>query len=386
MDGLKILYVIDYFRDPNAGTEGQLFELIKGLPDRYVQPHLLVFEESPWLKENCFPCEYSVLGSRSLKSFKTWLALNAKARQFRSEGYSVCHVFFNDPSVICPPVFRMHGIKTLISRRDMGYWYTPFLKNVLRVTGRFSSGAIVNSEAVKRITVYSERLPENLVEVIYNGYHLSDSADEILSLSSTDALVSLKANGRLLMGLVANIRPIKRIGDAIEALKLLRQSTPDLDLVIIGAGDPAELNALAARAGIDGRVHFLGARGDVRACLRYLDIGVLCSESEGFSNAIIEYMRAGLPVVCSDVGGNGEAVIHGDSGYLFPAGDIEAFADCIQKLASNAGERERIGSNAAAESSRRFGMSAMIDAHVKHYRRVLGVAGHDAHCRTKGGG
>ena len=114
----RVLFVIDYFRDPHAGTEGQLFRLVQGLDRTKFEPHLLVFEESPWLKDNGFPCDWSVLGHRSLRSPVTWAALFGKARGFRKQGFRLAHVFFNDPSVICPPVFRLCGIKTLLSRRD----------------------------------------------------------------------------------------------------------------------------------------------------------------------------------------------------------------------------------------------------------------------------
>ena len=70
-----LLYVIDYFRDPHAGTEGQLCALVEGLDGSEFAPHLLVFEDSPWLREKGFPCEYTVLGHRSLASPATWLAL-----------------------------------------------------------------------------------------------------------------------------------------------------------------------------------------------------------------------------------------------------------------------------------------------------------------------
>lgn len=115
-----LLYVIDYFRNPHAGTEGQLYALVEGLDKSEFAPHLLVFEDSPWLREYEFPCEYTVLGHRSLASPATWFAMLRLARRFRQQGYRLAHVFFNDPSVICPPVFRSQGIKTIISRRDMG--------------------------------------------------------------------------------------------------------------------------------------------------------------------------------------------------------------------------------------------------------------------------
>lgn len=363
---VRVLFVIDNFRNPNAGTEGQLFNLVKGLDRSKVHPHLLVFEESSWLRGNGFPCQYTVLGSRSLKSPTTWAELYQHGRRMRGEGIALAHVFFNDPSLICPPIFKFCGIRTLISRRDMGYWYTPIIKSLLRFTGRFASGVIANSQAVKQITMKAEGFSDDAVSVIYNGFN-----DSVLDVNAetgfSDQLKQLKERGRLIIGLVANIRPIKRIGDVIRALGLLKDNNPDLDVVVIGSGDSSELEALAVELGIGSRVHFLGACSDVPQCLPYLDIGMLSSESEGFSNSLVEYMRAELPVVCSAVGGNPEAVESGVNGFLYPVGNIDELRKAIEILANDEKLRAKMGAKGKEMALNRYSMDAMISAHTALY-------------------
>jgi L-malate glycosyltransferase len=365
-----LLYVIDYFRDPHAGTEGQLFALIEGLDRSEFAPHLLVFEDSPWLREHGFPCDYTVLGSRSLASPLTWYALARLVRGFRRQGYRLAHVFFNDPSLICPPVFRMFGIHTLLSRRDMGYWYTPALARILRITGRFAEGVIANSKAVKAVTVAEEGFAEKDIHVIYNGYPDSKVGSSIVNPQTT-LLANLREQGCLLMGLVANIRPIKRIGDAVACLGLLRETVPHLNLVVIGAGDGADLIRQARDHGVEERLHLMGGSDDVAGCLGYLDIGILCSESEGFSNAIVEYKRAGLPVVCSEVGGNPEAITHGEDGFVFPVGNTESLAEAVRALAGDPELRKTMGELAKQNAEREFSMDRMLEAHQSLYRAVL---------------
>lgn len=360
MTASKILFVIDYFRDPHAGTEGQFFSLIRGLDRTLFDPHLLVFEESPWLRENPFPCSYTVLGHRSLKSPLTWFRLLRLGRAFRADGYRLAHVFFNDPSIICPPVLKLCGIKTLLSRRDMGYWYTPAMKGILRLTGRFASGVIVNSEAVKGVTVSAEGFAEDRVHVIYNGYE--DQCTEL-----TD---SYDFENRQVMVLVANVRPIKRIEDAIEGLSLLRDTAPRLNLVVIGSGDASALKTLADARGIADRVHFLGARDDIDRCLAGADLGILCSESEGFSNALVEYMRAGLPVVCSEVGGNPEAIQHGRNGFTYPVGDVKAFSDCIHTLLEDPTLADKMADQAKTDAMERYSLATMVQSHQALYHQI----------------
>lgn len=367
---MGVLFVIDYFRDPNAGTEGQLFKLIRGLDLSKFEPHLLVFEESPWLKETEFPCQYDVLGSRSLRSFRTWFRLYKYGRLMQNKGFKLAHVFFNDPSVVCPPVFFACGIRTIISRRDMGYWYTKKIKFILRLSGLFVSRVVANSNAVKRITMDSEGYSDDAVSVIYNGF--DEKASESDRKSEICArLRDLKDEGRLVIGLVANIRPIKRIDDAILALGQLKNSHPNLDLVVIGGGDSSELISYADELGVVNRVHFMGASCDVVPCLSYFDIAVLSSESEGFSNSLVEYMRAGLPVVCSAVGGNPEAVENGVNGFLYPAGDADELRKAVEKLAEDKLLRAKMGAKGREMALHRYSMDAMISAHTALYQNYL---------------
>lgn len=366
---IKILFVIDYFRDPNAGTEGQLFQLIGGLDRTRFEPHLLVFRESDWMKKHGFPCDYTVLGCHSLKSPVTWFRLLRAAMGFKRKGIGVAHIFFNDPSIICPPVFRMAGIRSLISRRDMGYWYTPGLKKVLRFVRHFVDGVIVNSKAVRDVTIENEGYDSEAVHVIYNGY--VDAPKKVRTDDLGD-LRALRKNGVLLAGLVANVRPIKRIDDAVRALARLPETTQDVHLVHIGAGNYDRLEALATELGVRGRVHFLGPRSDVPACLELLDIGLLCSDSEGFSNAIVEYLRAGLPVVCSNVGGNPEAVVNGFNGYVYQKGDIDGLASALKRLVEDDAHRLELSQQARTDAGERFGLSAMVEAHQSLYSVSIG--------------
>ena len=360
---IKILYVIDSYQNPNAGTEGQLFQLIKHFDRAKYQPRLLVLKESPWLSENNFPCEFDVLGASSLKSPKTWFSLYRAARKYCQQGYQLAHVYFNDSSVMCPPMFKLAGIKSLISRRDMGYWYNAFYRFILPFTGKCCAGAVVNSAAVGEITQQVEKLTPEKVTVIYNGYEISQS--EIIEI---ERLKAFKGDS-LLLGLVANIRPIKRMQDAIRALANL--SGVDVKLVIIGDGEPEELLQLAESLNIKNKVLFFGASKDVKSCLQYVDIGLLCSESEGFSNAIVEYQFAGLPVVCSAVGGNPEAISHGETGFLYPASNVEKLSQCLQELVSSETLRDKFSAATLEHANKTYSVGKMIAHHEELYNKVL---------------
>src|SRR5690606_14571010 len=152
----KVLFIIDQYKNPYAGTEGQLYKLITNLQDKGVECRLLVFLSSDFLDHSPFPCSVTVLVHHRISSFATWLALWRAAKLLKAQGFSIAHIFFNDPSIIGPPVFWLSGYKVIISRRDMGYWYTRLYTCLLRVNRHLLSGAVVNSNAVKRVTAEVE--------------------------------------------------------------------------------------------------------------------------------------------------------------------------------------------------------------------------------------
>jgi len=251
----------------------------------------------------------------------------------------------------------------------MGYWYTLAYRAMLSLSGRFVSAAITNSDAVRQVTARSEPFDLSGVHVIYNGYEVEATSHDLPA-----DLVGLRNRhpNAVFAGLVANIRPIKRIEDAVMAVGQLQRRGYDLHLLLVGDGNQAGLRLQVSEQGVSEKVHFLGPRVDVKACLKALDIGLLCSESEGFSNAIVEYMQAGLPVVCSSVGGNPEAVEHGETGYLYPCGDIAELTDCLRALSNSSELRERMGHNAMWRARERFGMEAMVTRHQEIYEGLIG--------------
>ena len=119
----------------------------------------------------------------------------------------------------------------------------------------------------------------------------------------------------------------------LRAAKRVLERVPDAAFIIAGEGELKEATQeLASNLGIAERTFFIGRCQDVREVLSISDVCVLSSISEGFSNAILEYMAAGRPVVSTDVGGAREAIVHGENGYLVPAGDHEQMGEHIISL------------------------------------------------------
>ena len=121
------------------------------------------------------------------------------------------------------------------------------------------------------------------------------------------------------------------------------------------------------------RVEVLGPRRDVAELLADSDVFVLSSRSEGFPVSILEAMAAGLPVVASDVGGVGEAVVDGETGFLVPPGDPDALAEALARLVADPLLRQLLGEAGRDRALRLFDVTRYRAAHLDLYRRELAL-------------
>ena len=153
-----------------------------------------------------------------------------------------------------------------------------------------------------------------------------------LSRAELLAELNLPADAQLI-GAVGRLWPQKNYKDLIWAAELLKVVRKDSHLLIIGEG-PQRMQLLRWRDNLEiaDRVHFLGHRDDVPALLPHLSVFWIGSAYEGQSNAVMEAMSYGLPVVASDIPGNRDLVVDKETGYLFPVGDRATLARVTNQL------------------------------------------------------
>lgn len=175
----------------------------------------------------------------------------------------------------------------------------------------------------------------------------------------------------VVIGTVASLTPIKRHDLLLRALAKISRDNPRVQLILLGEGpERANLEALAQQLGIQARVRFLGYRSDVENVLPALDVYACTSDSEGRSNALLEGLATGLPVVSTDVGDHA-AVLDGDSaGLIVPTGDTAALAAALRRLTDDQPLRQSMSANA-----RRIALEQDVGpaaaAHTAFYRRLV---------------
>jgi glycosyltransferase involved in cell wall biosynthesis len=182
-------------------------------------------------------------------------------------------------------------------------------------------------EAARRDAIQRGIVPPEKARVVPNGIPLASfqPASEAMRQSLRQQL-GVAATTRVI-GTVGRLNWAKDQAGLIRAFRLLRERQPDAVLVLIGDGElRGALQQTAHDEGVADSVHFLGDRNDVRELLQGLDLFVLSSVSEGYSMALLEACAVALPIVATDVGGNGEIVRDGETGRLVPASDAAALA------------------------------------------------------------
>jgi len=374
-DPLRVLYILDNFSGPHAGTEGQFWLLFRNLDRARISPSILLLRPSEFLREQVPANSLEVLNVQRLLSLGSIFKLLRAAWRARRDGYKVVHIFFNDSAIVFPIPLKLLGVRVIVSRRDLGFWYTPRKLTLLKFVARFVDGVVANCEAVRTAVVKAEKFPRERVKVIYNG--IGRETDEATPLARSRFAIS---EGARVLVVVANLRPLKRIDDAVRMLARLQAAVGDTHLLVVGedrnsdggVSHQAELQQLAGDLGVADKLHFAGKMSDPMPAIAMADLCILCSETEGLSNTVIEYMLAGKASICTDVGGNSELLEHGQTGYLVPVGDIDAMTRAATELLGDRQRSVSFGERARQRALSKFTARVMVNEQTEMYRRLAG--------------
>lgn len=286
----------------------------------------------------------------------------------------IVHFFLPAAYVLGTPAAVMSRCRIrIMSRRSQNNYQRQLFGSgfVERQWHRRMSAVLGNSRSVVS-QLRSEGVPEAKLHLIYNGVDLSafgrnvprDVARNRLGLSR-DVLVFV---------IVANLIPYKGHADLLLALSRISHLLPENWVLQCAGRDDgigSSLQNLVEELGLTQRVHWLGSVKDIPLLLAAADVALLTSHEEGFSNAIIEYMATGLPTVVTDVGGNAEAIQHGETGFVVPAKNPAALADAILELALDPGKREKMGMAAQDTAKQRYSLEACVESYANLYQKTL---------------
>jgi glycosyltransferase involved in cell wall biosynthesis len=354
-----------------GGTEVQVLELLRGLPAEYRLQVSVLQDAGPLvgtLRQLGFtPEEFPLNGS--LMRLNTAQQIFRLARWLKRNRVELVHVHDFYSTMLAVPAAKLAGTKLIVGRLDLAHWHGPARRAVHAQFSRMADHVVANAEAIRQMLVEEEGVPASRVSVIHNGLDLprfDSRVREGLKSSMPDT------GGAPVVLHVANMNhPVKRQEDLLLALATMRHEGQVLHAFFVGDGPRrAQLERQAAELGVGDLAHFLGHRTDVPALYSRATLGVLCSTAEGMSNAVMEGMAAGLPMVVTAVGGNTDLIVDGERGLVVrperPAQLVQAF----RRLLSQPQKARDMGAAARGFVRRELSLERMVQRHDALYRRV----------------
>jgi N-acetyl-alpha-D-glucosaminyl L-malate synthase BshA len=169
----------------------------------------------------------------------------------------------------------------------------------------------------------------------------------------------------------SNFRPVKRVGDVVRIFAHVREKLPS-KLILIGDGpERLFIQQLVKELKLGDDVHFLGTQDHTEPLFFCADLFLLPSEQESFGLTALEAMACSVPVIGTKIGGLPEVVTHGETGYLFPIGEIKAMADQSVSLLNDSETHGQFRSNARRRATQFFNAEQIIQQYESYYEEIL---------------
>jgi glycosyltransferase involved in cell wall biosynthesis len=284
----------------------------------------------------------------------------------------------NTPATIMKLVDRR--LKVVGHYHNVNTWESQRQENLDRYLALRRDMNVAVSEAVRKDVVARLKIPNNKTTTLYNCVDL----DEFRPMAGQGRIEARAALGygpqHKVVVMVARMVRQKNHELVIRSAREILQTVPETRFLFVGGGpDEEKLIALATKLGVLDAITFLGRRDDVPRLLAAADVAILPSLKEGFSNAVLEAMACGTPLVVSNVGGNAEIIDHGANGFICDVANASSeeptvnevqFLRFLKRLLMDNEFRDQMGA-AALETVRHYGIDSMVREVERLYLEIL---------------
>ena len=360
-----------------GGSERQVAEVAMSLDQRRFRPTVGCFNgrgvRADDLRRAGVPVvEFPV---RSFASPRTALLASQVIAWLRRHRVALVHPFDVPTDLFAVPVARAARVPIVLSsQRGDRRLFSRGEQRALKVIDRLVDGVVVNSDYVRRVLESEFGVPNAKIYTCHNGLDttLFHPADRPERAAAADSVV---------VGIVAALRPEKSIETLIEAFSRLPGASHRLAIVGDGPCKPA-LEEQARRLGVLERTTFTPTTHDVAPWYRRIDVFVLPSLNESFSNSLMEAMASGCTVLATRVGGNPELVRHDVNGRLFEPGDADSLTRELAAVIADPALRKRLAAAGVRTIEEGYTRQRSAQRFGELYEQLLDAAGQ---ARSAGG-
>ena len=367
MSAIRVLHVVTSLEP--GGMENGVCNLAQALLSREVETSVACLERSgPFAERLPDPAAVAVLGKTSGFSIKAVFALWKEIRRRQ------------------PHVIHTHNLGPLIYGALATWWgrSVPLLQGEhsqlapWEMTPKRLKQRRRLYKACRAIHTVSQPQREELIRLGFPGRRIEAIPNGVDTARFRPAdrgaarhLLGLPGDSSVL-GLVGRFGPHKGHRTLLDAFERLAQAHPRAVLVFVGGGGSEEQGIVASLAShpFRDRVHLCGFRSDLEACYPALDLLVLPSTNEGMSNAAIEAMACGVPVLANSGAGNEAIITHGHDGWISDLRQGETLARELAHCLANPAKLRMAGENARQTVESRFSLVQMVEAYHRLYRHL----------------
>ncbi len=344
---------------PVGGAETLLVDLVRGLNSSEFAPEIVCLKEPGTLGEMLakeMPVHSGLLRHKyDLRVLpRLWHLMGNR------EVAAVVTVGAGDKMFWGRLAARLAGVPVVISALHSTGWPDSIgrLNRLLTpITDAFVGVAKAHAEHL----VTREGFPESKVHTIYNGVDTVRFAPRDASKIRHELSVPADAP---VVGILAALRPEKNHELFLKGAAQIVRTLPTVQFLVIGDGPQRKpLEQLARKLKIDEAVHFLGSRSDIPELLSAVDVLALTSHNEASPVSILEALSSEVPVVAADVGSVSESVIPGQTGFLFPAGDLDRYVSAMLELLQDEELRTQLGSQGRSHVVEWGSLAAMVNGY-----------------------
>ena len=284
--------------------------------------------------------------------------------------YDLSHSFFSVPCGFLSWLFKVqYGIPYIISLRGAdvpGYSERfsslyNFLKPLTKKIWKKAGFVVSNSKGLKELALKTN--PRQNIEIIYNGVDVKKFQPDVLSRNNDKFIITPGAS---------RVTARKGLNYLVEAVRQLSEKYPKVSLKIMGDGsDKDTLEKLSRDLGIKDKIEFLGRipKDETAPYYREASVFVLPSLNEGMSNAMLEALATGLPILATDTGGSRELVENGENGFIVKMKDAGDIAKKIEALILDPRLRESMGVK-SREKAERLSWKRVADKYLELYEKI----------------
>ena len=350
-----------------GGTEKQVIQILNGLYKKKWDIELITINDKGKLTK-LLNKNIKVKSIASKKIIKILLPIKyifSLYKIFKKDPKTLTHFFLPQSYILgmIASIIAKTSCKLIMSRRSLNFYQNNyfFCKKIEKFLHKKIDKILVNSLAIKKQLVKEENVKNEKIKLIYNGIKLKNE-------KKTKKTNSKKFN----ISIVANLIPYKCHNILFEALNSAKGQLPiKWKLFCIGRNDGIKKNLinLSKKLKIDKNIIWIETL-KVDKILQNSDVGVLCSNEEGFPNAILEYFAAKLPVIATNVGGCNEIIKNKKNGLLIPKNNPKELSKAIIFLYKNMNLRKKYSLNGFKRTKEKFNIKRSIIEHENIYKNM----------------